>query len=682
MRAIISSVRGSGGSRTPGGAEGGDRVISATRGKRNGALDGLRGLAVMAVMGYHVVSDPFTGGWLGVDVFFVLSGFLICSMLLRERARTHTIDYVRFLRRRARRLLPGLALVLLAILGAASFVETAGRRRDVAIDVASSALQVSNWRLIIANESYFAKVAAPSPIRHTWSLAVQEQFYFVFPLVLLLLFAVLRTYRSLAVVFGVLAALSLGWMIFLYEPGTDPSRVYYGTGTRLFELLIGVIGAILLHRRAQIARKRVRAAGPRLWSHTAERTIGWLGLLSLGLLVVWMFTVSEFSPWLFMGGIAGIGIMTMVMITAATSPVPNVMTRLLATRPLMKIGDMSYSLYIWHWPIIVYLAPLLKDSSELVRQIAAVIMTIVIASLSYHFVENPIHRHGLSGLWPRFPRLGRNLAFGAVPALVAGAVALAMTPGVSMASDDLTVTPPEDPHYGKSAASLPAGTPKHEVVLVGASTAAGLGSRGQIEKTPDIDPRVVASLGCVPYVRDEVPDGGLPPESAACTDFRAKWVEEVEAAKSPTVVFFTPSRIFSDYRVDGKVVKPPSREHDEVVTGILDEFATKARKAGAGRVAILNMSCHERPDFGDNDAVTRSNSLEMVHHLNELVARWAHENDADVYDNYALLCPGDQYYGTINDKPLYDDGLHYTKQSAPLIWRWLAGEVREHSTTG
>lgn len=600
-------------------------------------------------------------------------------MLLREQARTHTIDYVRFLKRRARRLLPGLSLVLLAVLGASAVLDTGGRRRTVAIDVVSSALQVSNWRLIFANESYFAKVAAPSPIRHTWSLGVQEQFYFVFPLVLLLLFAVLRTYRSMAVVFGVIAAFSLAWMIFLYEPGTDPSRVYFGTGTRLFELLIGVAGAVLLHRRALIAERRPDPAGPRLWSARTEKAIGWVGVAGLALIVVWMFTVNEFSPWLFMGGIAGMDIMTMVVITAATSPVPNVVNRLLANRPLMKAGDLSYSLYIWHWPIIVYLAPLMQGSNEILRQLIAVVATIVVATLSYTFVENPIHRHGLAGLSRRLPRLGPCLAVVVAPVLVISAVALAMTPGVAVTSNNVTVKPPADPYYGTPASKLPANVPRHEVVLVGASTAAGLGSRGKIDKTPDIEPRVVASLGCVPYVREEVPPGGQPPESAACVDYRKKWVKEVEAAKSPTVVFFMPSRIFTDYRVDGKVVSPPSREHDDVVSGILDEFETTAKKHGAKRVAVINMSCHERPDFGGNDAIKRSNDLDQVNHLNDVVAQWAHENDADVYDNYELLCPRDHYYGKVNGKPLYDDGLHYTAQSAPLIWRWLADQVRQHA---
>ena len=127
--------------------------LAATRGNRNGALDGLRGLAVIAVMAYHVVPNPFTGGWLGVDIFFTLSGFLICAMLLRELDRSSSINYQRFLVKRARRLLPGLFLMLLAILAAANIYESAGRRKEISIDVMSSLLQVSNWRLILANES-------------------------------------------------------------------------------------------------------------------------------------------------------------------------------------------------------------------------------------------------------------------------------------------------------------------------------------------------------------------------------------------------------------------------------------------------------------------------------------------------------------------------------------------------
>lgn len=652
-----------------------NRAIAATRGKRNGALDGLRGLAVIAVMAYHVVSDPFTGGWLGVDVFFVLSGFLICSMLLRERERTHSIDYVRFLRRRARRLIPGLTLMLLSILVAGMFFETAGRRKDVAIDVVSSALQVSNWRLILANESYFAKVSTPSPIRHTWSLGVQEQFYFIFPLVLLLLFWRLRTYRAMALAFSVAALLSLGTMIALYEPGTDPSRVYFGTETRLFELLIGVIGAIFLHQRGRKAAGK-QTARPRNWSAEIEGIIGWSGLAALALLIYWMFTVNEFSPWLFQGGIAIIGIMAMVIITAATSPFPNIVTRLLAIGPLMKVGDLSYSLYIWHWPVIIYLAPMMRDASDLARQLAAVVATIVISVASYTFVENPIHRNGLQGLSVRFPNLGERMAIIAGPLLFGGALALGSSSGF-MASGNVAIQLPADPFYGMQTEELPPDVVPQDVVLVGASTVARLAERGETEKTPDIHLRSVASFGCAPYLRDEVLEGGLPPDSADCVGFRTRWVEAVRSSSSPTVVFFLPTRILTDFAVDGATVAPPSAEYDAVIIGILDEFRQKALTNGASHVAVVNMSCHERMDFGDNKSVSRSNDTAVVKHLNDVVATWAESSDASVYDNYGLLCPGDEYFENVNGLPLYDDGLHYSTASSPIIWQWLANEVRE-----
>ncbi|MHA7125542.1 acyltransferase family protein [Janibacter indicus] len=653
------------------------QAISATRGSRNGALDGMRGLAVIAVMAYHVVPDPFTGGWLGVDMFFVLSGFLICSMLLRERERTHTIDYVRFLGRRARRLLPGLALMLVAVLGAAMIFETGGRRRSVAIDVVASALQVSNWRLILADESYFAQVGAPSPIRHTWSLGVQEQFYVVFPLVLLLLFARVRNYRTMTYVFGGVAVLSLASMIWLYDPGLDPSRVYFGTETRLFELLIGVIGAIVLHRRARRALRRPRPGRPRGWRRQTEEAFGWFGLVALLLLGYWMFTVDEFSPWLFLGGIVIIDLLTMLVIVAVTSPFPNILTRLLAVRPLMKAGDMSYSLYIWHWPVIVYLVPIMEGSSELARQITAVVVTIAISWVSYTFVENPIHRHGLQALWRRRPRVGPALATAAGPVVLAGAVALAATPALASA-ESVGVNLPADPYYGTAAADLPADVPRQEVVLVGASTAAGLGARGKTERTPDVDVEVVASLGCDPLERVTSREGGVTPESANCSSYRDRWVEAVDTADDPVAVFFLHTALFYDVVVDGQVASPPSPEYDAAITDYLDQLDQTARDNGASRVAVINMACHQRPDFGKSSAVSRSNDLEMVQHFNKVVDEWAKDADADVYDNYKLLCPGDRYYGEVNGLPLYDDGLHFTKQSAPLMWRWVASQVRSH----
>lgn len=648
-------------------------VLSATRGSRNGAIDGLRGLAVIAVMAYHVVPDPFTGGWLGVDIFFVLSGFLICAMLLREQQRNRSIDYGRFLIRRARRLLPGLFLMLLAILAAANLYETAGRRKDVAVDVISSLFQVSNWRLILANESYFAKVSVPSPIRHTWSLGVQEQFYFLFPLLLIFMFRRARTWRTIVVVFVVLASLSLWRMVDLYVPGTDPSRVYFGTDTRLFELLVGVIGALWLHYRT--LRAEIRPSwGPRGWDKTTEVAIGWLGLGSLALIIYWMFNVNEFSPWLFQGGLLVICLMTLVIIIAATSPVPNIMTKLLANKPLMVVGDQSYSLYIWHWPIIVYLVWAMPDAPEIYRQVTAVVLTIVISTLSHHLVERPIHRRGLRGFVKSVPMFGATLATFGMIGILAGASFLYVSQGAA-GNSSITVRLPADGLYGVSRAQIPKDTSRHNVVLVGASTVVGLAERGDLEKTPDLSTYTGASLGCTTYVRDEIrPEGGAP-DSETCLRYRKHWTEAISSRQSPIVVLFLHTRLFSEFLVDGNAVAPGSPEHDEMLRGIFDEFKTDAIRSGGRKIAIANLACHQRPDFGNLATISRSNDIELTKHINSVVSDWSEQNDVAVFDQYELLCKDDLYHEEVNGVSLYDDGLHFSEDSAPIIWQWLAYEI-------
>lgn len=663
------------GAPTKGSAE--DSGLAATRGKRNGALDGLRGLAVIAVMAYHVVPDPFTGGWLGVDVFFVLSGFLICSMLLREHARSRTIDYKRFLVRRARRLLPGLALVLTAVLLAAMIWESAGRRVSVAIDVVSSAFQVSNWRLILADESYFTKVGVPSPIRHTWSLGVQEQFYLLFPLLLLFVMSRAKSWRTVYFVFGSIAAMSLARALSLYEPGTDPSRVYFGTDTRLSELLIGAIGAMFIFRRTQIAQRYV-TPGPRMWSRQTETLLGWLGLGSLALIVYWMFSVDEFSPWLFQGGLILISFITLIIIVAATSPVPNIMTKLLANKPLMKAGDMSYSLYIWHWPIIVYLTPALPGSSMLTRQIMAVVLTIGVSWASFHLVENRIHKHGLSGLSWRNPQRGPRLAAATLPAIAALALVLAVTPG-SSSGKNLVLKLPADALYGLEVEDLPDGLKRKHAVLIGASTADGIITRGDVDATPDIYLRSSAKIGCAPFTSSQLQGEDLLVEGPECDEFREEWPQVISEMRDPTVILFLMTQLLNDFEVDGKRVSPPSPEYESEINRILDEFKATASENGARRIALINLSCHDRFDFGNDIAVTRSNSIETTQYLNGIAAAWATANDAEIYDNYALLCPGDEVYDKINGVQLYDDGLHYTEAAAPLIWQWIADRIRQHA---
>jgi peptidoglycan/LPS O-acetylase OafA/YrhL len=364
------------------------------------ALDGLRAIAVLAVLAYHWPVSWMPGGFLGVEVFFVISGYLITSLLIGERVRTGTTDLKAFWLRRARRLLPAL-FTMLATVSIVWLVwhptEVAGLRGAVLAAIA----YVTNWYLIAVKQSYFASVGRPSPLLHLWSLAVEEQFYFIWPLVLIGLLRVFRRSMRLvlaAVVAGAAASAVLG--IVLYHPGADPFRVWFGTDTRAAGLLIGAALAIAVppwHMHAAIPRG-------------ARWLLGVVGLVALAAMG-WMFVhVNEFDPFVYRGGFVLLDLVTVGLILALVHPVGTVAARLLAWRPLVWIGRRSYGIYLWHWPIFVLTRPGL-DVTMGGWQLLAVRLgaTLAAAELSYRLVEMPI-RNGAVARWLRTRRTPRESA--------------------------------------------------------------------------------------------------------------------------------------------------------------------------------------------------------------------------------------------------------------------------------
>ena len=367
------------------------------------ALDGLRALSVLAVIAYHNGYHWAVGGFLGVDAFFVLSGFLITTLLVLEYQRAERIGLTAFWGRRVRRLLPALLLVLaFCAIYAAALVDPLEIER-FRWDSLSSLLYVTNWRFIASGQNYFDVFATASPVRHLWSLAIEEQFYLVWPLVTL---GCLRLRRGrtdlLAGVCVIGAAASAIAMSALYDKGS-PSRAYYGTDTRAHTILIGALLALLLlrYRPSLRAAKVLQLAGAValvaiFWSwHTTDgAAAGYYGLGS----VVYAVGVA-------------------IVIAAAMQPAAR-LGRVLGVPPLPGIGRISYGLYLWHWPIIVWL-PFWRVGFGDSRLVALrVAITFAAAGLSYRFVEMPI-RHGR---W--FPR-GGTAARCAVPvALVVAASVL------------------------------------------------------------------------------------------------------------------------------------------------------------------------------------------------------------------------------------------------------------------
>ena len=361
------------------------------------AVDGLRALAVSAVFAYHAGVGWARGGFLGVDVFFVISGYLITALLLADHRRTGHLRLLRFWGRRARRLLPALFLVLVGVSVAVPLLASDQGYR-LRADVLAALGYVSNWRLIFEHQSYFQSLGRPPLLQHLWSLAVEEQFYLVWPLVLALLLRWRQPRRLVGPILG-LAAASAVLMAVLHDPTGDPSRVYYGTDTRVAAILVGAaLACIPLHwKRAAAAAAGARRSGRMgVVRRAALEVAGGAVLWGLWLC---LSRVDQFDPQLYRGGFLGVAVLAAAAIVVATHPRSWVAAGL-AWRPLVWLGRRSYAVYLWFWPVFMLTRPHsdvpLSGTPLLALRIA---ITLVLATASYRWVEQPIREGALGRTW-------------------------------------------------------------------------------------------------------------------------------------------------------------------------------------------------------------------------------------------------------------------------------------------
>jgi peptidoglycan/LPS O-acetylase OafA/YrhL len=358
----------------------------SARGHRNDALDGLRFLAVAAVMAYHFGVPGSQGGFLGVDLFFVLSGFLITGVLLRQVERRH-VDLASFWTRRVRRLAPALVLGLAAVIAWGALAAPVTERDGLRGDITGTLAYVANWHFI-SSSSYFASTGDESPLQHMWSLAVEEQFYVAWPL---LLWVVCLLVRPARLRLGAVGALALGgiafsaWRLEALWGSAGADRAYMGTDSRIFGPLVGALLAVVLARTPEL--------GARLRSHVALLAAGALG-------VVWGFAAlgsQSGATTRYPGGGALLFALSSAALIWALATRTSGATRALAWMPVAYLGRLSYGMYIWHWPLVVWAAPgQLLDLSgvgAVTRVLVLTLATIALASLSYHLVEKPI-RYG------------------------------------------------------------------------------------------------------------------------------------------------------------------------------------------------------------------------------------------------------------------------------------------------
>jgi len=367
-------------------------------------LDGLRALAVLAVLVYHANYSWLPGGFLGVDVFFVLSGYLITVLLLVEWQRHQRIDLRAFWFRRARRLLPALFVLLpgtILIAGLAAPEALSGLRHDMLAALGYS----TNWWLVIEEQSYFESMGRPSLLQHLWSLAVEEQFYLLWPVLFVGLMRVVP--RGLPPILLAGAAGSALLMAALYDPAADPSRLYYGTDTRAFALLFGA--ALASVWRPGVSGRwwpalRLRADG------SAERgrwspILDLVGLVALAALGLSFFRLDEFHPLLYRGGFVFVAIVSALAVAVVANSRARVIPGVLGIAPLRWLGTRSYGVYLWHWPIFMVTRPHLDvplDGLELF--VLRVVATLAVSELSYRIVEMPVRRGALGRAWVSRPR--------------------------------------------------------------------------------------------------------------------------------------------------------------------------------------------------------------------------------------------------------------------------------------
>ncbi len=677
---------------------------------RSGPLDGLRGLAVAVVVLYHLQVPGVGGGLLGVDVFFVLSGYLITGLLLQERRRRGGISLAAFWGRRARRLLPALFVVLPLVAVVWRIIAQPAEMPQVRDDLVATLCYVANWHSIAAGHSYFAAFAAPSPLLHTWSLSVEEQFYLVWPVVALLALRWRRSPRLLLTIAAVGAAASAIEMAVLSLRGADPSRLYFGTDTRAQTLLVGAVLAVVLHLRGrditghQFAvprRPRHRRGGPEgalspVWRRRLS-LLGWAGTAFL----VWACLRPEGrAPWLYRGGLLLLALAVDAILVAVVLLPGGVLARVLSIGPLRLLGRISYGVYLFHWPVIVALTPTRTGLHGAVLDLVRVAVTLALAGASYVLVEAPIRERR----W-QVPR--PTVVVPALAGALAAAVLLAPLPagtGSTLAAL-AKAGPPTTPPSAPAALRTPTTTAPPQVLasavthpgplrvlIEGDSVAWALGN--------GIGPQA-SSAGFTfaneGYIGCGIATGGATSFAAytqpdACLSWAQRWQSETDTFRPDVTLVLLGRWELIDRVHDGTWMHIGEPAYDSY---LLQQLGTVVQSltVDGGRVAFLTAPCNNQamanaaspgrltPD--DANRVDLFNAL-----LAQVVA--AHPGVTELVDLKGMLCPGGQYQQTYNGQQLRtDDGVHmepiagqlFVQKLYPQIQSWLTTTVTDAPTT-
>ena len=631
----------------------GTAAASPTRLRHQPSLDGIRAVAVLAVMLFHGGVGRATGGFIGVDMFLVLSGFLITTLLLEEISGTGRVAVKEFWLRRARRLLPALVVVLIAVALFGAFVAQDDEALGLRGDLLGSLFYVQNWRLVFSGQGYFAQFGSPSPLRHMWSLAIEEQWYLIWPLAFLgIVKLTRRNLHLITVVVLTLAAGSAVLMALLANHGGDHTRAYYGTDTRAQALLIGAALAVTFGQRFDRVSKAFT------WIAQALAIAG-------AAFLVWFIT-GQSDTWsiLYRGGFTLIAVAAAALIVGAMTPGP--VRWVLALPPLPAIGRISYGLYLWHWPVYVFLSPertgLAGNKLLAVRLVAS----FVPALISYFLVEQPIRQQRVS--WVRH----RALWIPITSAVTAVAI-LALASSGAAARSRMTTA---DIEAFAARLNAPAPTGATRMLLLGDSIAVTLGYWLPEKTRQDLWIRGTARVGCGLLTGRPVSQGVVGESQDDCGEQIAADAAEVEKSKPEIAVLLTGGWEVFDREVDGRQLKSGSPEMEAALTAALDRVRETVTADGA-KFVILTTPCFSpaKRILGEFGEVDRTDPA-RVRFLNDVWRRYGDAHpEVTVIDLDARVCPGGEYAETLDGVKMRTDGVHFTQGGSRQIWRWLAPEL-------
>jgi peptidoglycan/LPS O-acetylase OafA/YrhL len=559
-----------------------------------------------------------------------------------------------------------LFLVLAAVgIYAALFVADT-RKSALRSDAWSTVAYVANWRFAYSGQSYFDQFSEPSPLLHMWSLGIEEQFYWLFPLLLVVWFRLRKTTRGLALLCAAGAAASALVMALRYEPSTDPSRLYFGTDTRAQAILVGAALAVwMLRRRPATAQPRTAVAvGP----FTVEPQPGmWLGLACLTLLAVTFVAVHESDAWLYHGGFLAIAVVTAGVIFAAAGDDRTATQRVLSVEPLRRIGLISYGLYLWHWPVFIALSPTRTGLAPLPLTVARFAVTFGLAYLSYRFVEQPIRQGALR----------RRLL--PVPRRVFVASGLAAVVAVVFVGTAGAVSSPT-PLGGDPSAVRAASNGQHQATafLVGDSIALNLRANFPADRQPGLQVSGSTVLGCGLTPAPVSYRGVSKPLDPACPLWSQAWPVEVQKNRPDVGLVMAGTHEQWDHVVDGNTLRFGTAAYRQHIYSVLDASVDPFRRQGAA-VAVSTVPCHRVIDTGTSPDGRVINDESRIEWINGVLHAYTRERHIPLVDLYGFLC-SQGYQESRDGVKLRTDGMHFTPDGARIVWDWLGPQLRALAT--